>query len=185
MEAELLTQEVLVPLWNWSQPESFCFTWIIMSTFPLISKDVSTWLRPYISGKACAFPIIQNICLCASSSATNNSRCVLSGISRVRVLYRLQIPRGQEIWLFFLYCTATTQILHTKTYIFARKFSLFFFFFLISFKVSGFVIILGRQIITALIYHWGNCDSFIHLFSHSTEIDGGPLTRQAGDPAVN
>lgn len=28
-----------------------------------------------------------------------------------------------------------------------------FFFFLISFKVSGFVIILGRQIITALIYH--------------------------------
>lgn len=36
---------------------------------------------------------------------------------------------------------------------------------LISFKVSGLIRILGRLMITSLIYNWGNRDSLIHLYS--------------------
>lgn len=60
-----------------------------------------------------------------------------------------------------------------------------FFLFLISFKVSGLVRILGRPMITSLIYNRGNCDSFIHLFIHSTKIYRAPLMCHAGESAVN
>lgn len=63
-------------------------------------------------------------------------------------LFSLQIPTEQEMWLFFLCCTVTAQVLHTnrnscQEILFCIFISIFFLSH-ISFQVSGLARILGR-----------------------------------------
>lgn len=95
---------------------------LVTAREPLPHLDYQTQIPTYLKRwgpvnpptlilKTNAFPITQKICLVPQ---TTPDVCY-QAFSKVRVRQRFQIPRGQEMRLFFFNPTAIAQILHTNT----------------------------------------------------------------------
>lgn len=112
----------------------------------------------------------------------NSSRCVLSGILRVRVLWPSHSYRTRNVVVFLVLYSSWP---YKQKFLPGNSFLFFFFLIiiilsLISFQVSGLVRILGRWTITFWIYSRGSCDSPIHVFIRSMRICWAILVCQAG-----